>query len=437
MSAIQRAHPVTVPQPRPLARAHVLMLVFATLPLWWLAGLFSLVWPIVAFFLLLALIRQGDVVFPRGFGLWFLLLAWAPLSALQLSGDNAPFLFAQRLAVLTAATVVFLYIFNSSRETLPDRTIVDGLTLFWAMLVVGGFIGMLFPTVSFTSPFELLLPGSLVANPFVHDLVHVNFAQVQTFLGYPIGRPSPFFTFTNAWGSGIALLTPIAVAGIAQARSPLLRRLLVSLLVLSVIPIVVSLNRGVWLALTVALAYAAVRFALSRRLHAIAALVGLAAIILVLVFITPLGGLISQRFAHPHSNEARSALYHESIDRTKQSPLIGYGGPIPAEETTVSVPVGTHSEVFYLSISYGIPAVVFFIAWFALTFLRAGRRASGPRFWAHVAILVFLIEAPYYLLEMHVAVAMIIAAFIWRDVARPEAATEPAVNPTRARPATA
>jgi polysaccharide biosynthesis protein PslJ len=437
MSAIERAHAVAVPEPRPLARAHVLMLVFATLPLWWLAGFFSFVWPIVGFFLLLALIRQGDVVFPRGFGFWFLLVAWAPLSVLALRGGNAPFLLAQRLAVLTAATVIFLYIFNSSRETLPDRTIVNALTLFWAMLVVGGFIGMLFPTLSFKSPLEQLLPPGFVAHAYVQDLVHVNFAQVQTFLGYPVGRPSPFFRFTNAWGSGIALLTPIAVAGIGQARSPLLRRLLVSLLVLSVVPIVVSLNRGVWLALTVALAYAAVRFALARRLHAIAALIGLAAVVLVLISLTPLGGLISQRFAHPHSNEARSELYHEAIDRTKESPLIGYGGPLAAEETTVNAPVGTHSEVFYLSISYGIPAVVFFTAWFGLTFLRSGRRASGPRFWAHVAILIFLIEAPYYLLEMHVAVAMIIAAFIWRDVARPAAATEVAVTHTRARPATA
>ncbi len=427
MSAIEHAHPLVLPQPRPLARAHVLMLVFASFPLWWLAGLFAFAWPIVAFFLLLALIRQGDVIFPRGFGLWLLLLAWAPLSLVQFGGDNAGLLYAHRLATLLAATVVFLYVFNSSRDTLPDRAIVDALTLFWAMLVVGGFIGMLFPTVSFHSPVELLLPAPLVANPFVHDLVHVDFAQVQSFLGYPVGRPAPFFTFTNAWGGGVALLTPIAFAAFAQARSPLRRRLLAALLVLSVLPIVVSLNRGVWLALTLALAYAAVRFALARRLQAIAALVGLVGVLLVLLFLTPLGGLISDRLAQPHSNVRREALYQEALDRTKESPLVGYGGPIPAERTTGGPPVGTHSQLFFLSISYGVPAVLLFAGWFALTFLRAGRVASGPRFWAHVAILIFLMEAPYYLLQMHLAVAMIIAAFIWRDVLRP-AGTEAAAD---------
>jgi polysaccharide biosynthesis protein PslJ len=429
MAEIAPARAFAVPEPRPLARAHVLMLVVATFPLWWLAGLFAFVWPIVAFFLLLALIRQGDVVFPRGFGLWFLLLTWAPLSALQLSGDNAPFLFAHRLAILTAATVVFLYIFNSSRKTLPDSAIIDALTLFWAMLIVGGFIAMMAPTLSFRSPFELLLPASLVANPFVHDLVHVEFAQVQTFLGYPVGRPSPFFAFTNAWGGAVALLTPIALAGLAQTTSLLRRRLLVTLLVLSVIPIVVSLNRGVWLALTLAMAYAAIRFALARRLHAVAALVGLIGVVLILTFLTPLGGLISDRLAHPHSNEGRQALYDEALERTKESPLIGYGGPIAAEETT-GPSVGTHSELFFLSISYGVPVAMLFLAWFGLTFIRGGRAASGPRFWAHVAILVFLMEAPYYLLEMHLAVAMIIAAFIWRNIVSPEAPTEPAAGLT-------
>jgi polysaccharide biosynthesis protein PslJ len=418
VAAIDHAAPLSLARRRPLARGQLLTLLFASLPLWWLAGLFPFVWPIVGFFLLLALIRQGNVVFPRAFALWFLFLAWVPMSVLRLSGDNGPFLFAQRFAVITAATVVFLYIFNSSRRTLPDRAIVDALTLFWAMLVIGAFVAMLFPHLAFSSPFEMLLPGSLVANQFVHDLVHVNFAQVQTFLGYPVGRPAPFFGFTNAWGGGLALLTPIAFAAVGQARSPLLRRTLGALLVLSIVPIVVSLNRGVWLALVLATGYAGLRFALARRLHSIAALIGLLGILLVLIFLTPLGGLITDRLAHPHSNAGREALYDESIARMKQSPLVGYGGPIPSEKSTAPA-VGTHSQLFFVAISYGIPAVFFFLTWFGLTFLRARRGVSGPRFWAHVALLVFLMEAPYYLLEMHLVIAMIIAAFIWRDIVRP------------------
>jgi O-antigen ligase len=419
MSAVGRAYAIEISEPRPLTRGNLFIGIVAAFPLLWLAGVFRFVWPILAFFFLLALIRQGNVSFPRGFGIWLLLVAWAPLSALQVHGGDSRFLLLHQLSALVAATVIFLYVFNSSHHTLPDSSIIDALTLFWAILVITGVIAMIFPSVSFHSPFERLLPGSLVAHEFIHDLVHVRFAQVQSFLGYPVGRPTPFFTFTNAWGGGVALLTPIAFAALAQTKSVLRRRVLWALLALSVIPIVVSLNRGVWLALTLAMAYAAVRFALARRLHALAALVGVVSVLLVLFFLTPLGTLVSDRLASPHSNESRAAIYREAADRARESPLIGYGGPIPAQESAGGPPVGTHSELFFLTISYGIPAAVLFVGWFGLTFLRSGRNASGPRFWAHVAILVCLMEAPYYLLEMHLSIAMIIAAFIWRGIVRP------------------
>jgi O-antigen ligase len=416
MSAVAGAQPMELAGRRPLERGALLIGIVATFPALWLFGVFRFVWPILAFFFLLALIRQGNVSFPRGFGLWLLLIAWAPLSALQVHGSRL--LLLHQLSALGAATVLFLYIFNSSHRTLPDSAIIDALTLFWAMLIVTGIIAMIFPSISFHSPFERLLPAGLVGHQYIHDLVHVRFAQVQSFLGYPVGRPTPFYTFTNAWGGGVALLTPIAFAALSQTQSFLRRRILWALLAVSVIPIIVSLNRGVWLALTLAMAYAALRFALAQRLNALAALVAAASVLLVLFFLTPLGGYVSDRLANPHSNESRASIYRESAERAKESPLIGYGGPIPAQEST-GPPVGTHSELFFLTISYGIPAAILFVAWLALTLIRSGREASGPRFWAHVAILVALMTAPYYLLEMHMSLVMIIAAFLWRGIARP------------------
>jgi hypothetical protein len=145
-----------------------------------------------------------------------------------------------------------------------------------------------------------------------------------------------------------------------------------------------------------------------------------------------LGTYVSDRLANPHSNESRADVYRESADRAMESPLVGYGGPIPAEQST-GPPVGTHSEVFFLTISYGIPAAVLFLAWLGLTLIRSGREASGPRFWAHVGILVALMTAPYYLLEVHLSLVMIIAAFLWRGIARPpEPAPTPELTPRSA-----
>ena len=74
----------------------------------------------------------------------------------------------------------------------------------------------------------------------------------QTFLGYEQGRPSAPFSFTNEWGLHLALTLPFFVVGWFY-RASLRRRLFGSgvLALLPVVPVVASLNRGLWLALIV------------------------------------------------------------------------------------------------------------------------------------------------------------------------------------------
>lgn len=400
-----RTHPPVLPPPRLLAA------LFLSSPLWWLAGLGNFVWQAVAFFLGLALLTRGTVVVPRAFGIWLVFLIWVALSATQVDSLAR---FAYHASAYISMTVVFLYVFNSSEDHLPTRSIVNALALYWAIVVLGGFAGVLFPALSFHSPAERVLPHGLVANDFVHDLVHVRFAQIHTFLGHPVGRPAAPFTFTNAWGAMVALLTPFAVAALLQTRTLARRRMMAALLVVSVIPIVVSLNRGLWLSLTLGLVYAGLWAAVRAELRAVAALLAAAGVAAALLVATPLGDLVSERLANPHSNEVRRLLYEEAIERAKDSPLVGFGGPQPSVEKPTAPPVGTHSQLSFVLVSHGIPALVLFLLWFVLTFVR-GARARSAVFWAHVAILIFLIQAPYYLLSTpHAFVVMIAAALIWR-----------------------
>ncbi|MDP8911038.1 MAG: O-antigen ligase family protein, partial [Actinomycetota bacterium] len=414
-------HAIALPQTAraTATQARRFVLLFPALAISWFLGVSAFFWLAVAFAMVLGFTLRRDVVFPPRFGIWLLFLAWVPLSALQLQEGGDALVFLQRYFGVIAATIVFLYVFNSSRARLPDSTVVNALAVYWAILVVGGFVAMVFATVSYHSPAEQVLPGSLLANPYVHGTVHVRFADVQAFLGFPVGRPQMFFGATNAWGAMVALLTPFALAAVRQARTVARRRVLQALLVLSIVPIVVSLNRGMWLALGISFAYVAVRFALQLNMRALAGFVGVVAASGALLVTTPLGGLISERLEHGHSNESREALYREALAGTKESPLIGYGGPRPSVESPKGPPVGTHSHVFFLLFSHGIPAFVLFMGWLALTLLRSLRETSGPAFWAHVSVLVFLIESPYYLLEAHLLVVMIAAALVWRTVASP------------------
>ena len=159
-----------------------------------------------------------------------------------------------------SATLLFLWVFNSPRDALPDARIVKVMATFWAAVIVGGFVGVLMPNFSFSTPVQAVLPGMLLKDPTVYNFVHPGLADVMHFLG--CGRATQtLFAFTNQWGACAAVLTPFALAALSQLRRGAARRLLGVLLLLSIVPIVVSLNRGLWLALGLGLVYAGVRLA--------------------------------------------------------------------------------------------------------------------------------------------------------------------------------
>ena len=62
--------------------------------------------------------------------------------------------FAYRGLVYLSATIILLYVFNSSRDVLETSKVIWALSIFWIYVVIGGFLGLLLPNFSFTSPVE-------------------------------------------------------------------------------------------------------------------------------------------------------------------------------------------------------------------------------------------------------------------------------------------
>jgi polysaccharide biosynthesis protein PslJ len=176
MAAVAPAvHPVR-PAVRRLPRSWPLYGVVLSFPLWWVTGVGYFIWPVLTFPLLLSLLLRRKIHVPPRFGLWLLFLAWMMLSASQLdrhSGTNA---FVWRAAAYFSATILFLYVFNADRDDVPNRTIRNLLTLFWIELIAGGFLGVLFPTFSFGTPLERVIPASMLDDETVRLMVHPHFS---------------------------------------------------------------------------------------------------------------------------------------------------------------------------------------------------------------------------------------------------------------------
>ena len=379
------------------------------------------IWPLLTFPLLLSLFLRGDVRIPPRFGLWILFLAWMALSAVQIDEGFTLLLFAYRFSLYLSATILFLYVFNASRDQLSDRTVITVLVLFWVLVIAGGYLGVLFPSVSFSTPVEALVPAAFLREETAYYFVHPAFSEVMTFLGYPVGRPKTLFAYSNQWGAAVAVLTPFALAGLAVVRRGLQRHVLQVLLVLSIVPIVISLNRGMWLSLGSGLAYVALRLAGRRSLRPLGiGLIGVAVAALI-IFGTPLGGLVSDRLSNPNnSNETRSSVYLETLERVRESPLLGYRSPQGKIHDDQALGGGAQGQLFTILFSHGVPALLFFVGWIGYTVVRTARGGSPGRFWAHAALLILLIQLPYYnFLPTTLHVVMVAAALAWRDVVDP------------------
>jgi hypothetical protein len=400
--------------------------IFLGFPLWWLLGLGGFIWPVMAVPMLLSLMRRRKVVVPRGFLIWLGFLAWMLVTATQLDSVGRGVGFAYRGAIYLSATIALLYVFNASRDHLHTKTIIKIFSIFWIYVVIGGFLGMLFPNFSFSSPMERLLPQFIVTNDFVKEMVHPAFAQVMDVLGYAAPRPSAPFVYTNDWGANYALLIPFVVIAWGSALSRRFKMFLAGVAVASIIPMIFSLNRGLWLSLGLGLFYAAFRMFLRGRERPLIGIVAILVVIGAMAFLTPLHQVISERLANPHSNDRRTSLFEEGIQGTAESPIFGFGAPRPSKWNPDAPSVGTQGALWLVLFSHGIPGAILFVGWFGACFwiLRRSRDLLG--FWMHVMLLILMAQWPVYgILPAQIHIVMIGIALAMRDRAGPPAPPAP------------
>jgi len=388
---------------------------FALFPLWWVLGLGSLIWPIVAVPATLTLAMRGHIRIPRGFGLWLAFLAWMLGSALMLDQPTRFIAFLFRAMLYLSATVLFVYVYNTSRQDLPVRRAALAMTLMWVLVVVGGYLGLKFPTVSLHTPAEALMPKGLLANDFVHDLVRPKFAQVDR-LGRYTPRPQAPFTYTNEWGSSYALLLPFVFITLARLRPGLARTSIFLLLPISLVPVFLSLNRGLWLSLGAGLVYVAFRYAMQGRLRTMIAVLLLIGLAIGVAAALPVRELIGGSKAKTESTTARLALYREAVQATLQSPLLGYGAPRQSSEAG-QPDVGTQGQLWMVLYSHGIPGATFFVLWLVSAGWHLRRGRAGPVLWAHVILLIVIIQMPFYgMLPVELQIVMVAAGLGFREL---------------------
>ena len=322
-------------------------------PVWWALGLGTLIVFVLIVPMAVHLIRARPIRVPPGFGVWLLFLVWVIVSITMIGRDPPQALpgtvsdrlvsVAFNLAGYIAVTVILLYAGNLSERDYPRMRMVRQLGGLFVVTVLGGLAGT-FSNIEFTSPVELLLPPSVRADGFVRSLVHPSTAQLQDVLGYEAPRPAAPFGYTNGWGFCLSVLLGWFVVSWFIRTGHIRKFFGVILLLLSVIPVVYSLNRGLWIGLGFAAVYIALRLASQGKLLAVSVLGSGLALGAAIFLLSPLKEVVTQRLDSPQSNLTRSYTAEVTIDAALTSPIIGYGDTRQAQGGTQSIAIGQTPE---------------------------------------------------------------------------------------------
>jgi polysaccharide biosynthesis protein PslJ len=391
-----------------------LYIMFVGYPLWWFLGIGAFLWPVMAVPMGLSLLTRQRVRAPKGFGFYLLFVLLMLVSGIQVSGVDRWVGFVYRASLYLSVGVMLLYVYNAPSRLLPTARVVRIMVFFFGVTAAGGLLGVVAPYLEFSTLTESLMPARLLQNSYVRELVHASTAQLQTFLGYPVPRPKAPFVFTNDWGGVYALLVPFLLAGWAHVRGFLSRGLIRLLAVASLVPVIFSLNRILWLCLVVCLVYGSTRFAIRGRAGALQGLGAFLVIFTLILNFGPTKQLIDDRLVTPHSNKGRTTLYTEAASGVSKSPLLGYGAPRPSQRNPNLPPVGTQGQFWLVFYSHGIPATFFWLAFFFYALWRTRRVVSNTGLWCHMVVLMAIVQMPFYGLiptQMHIVAIAVALAF--------------------------
>ncbi|WP_246059899.1 hypothetical protein [Herbidospora galbida] len=399
-------------------------------PVWWALGFGGLSIVVVAVPMAVVLWLRRPILIPRGMGLWALLIVGYLVSAVMLDATPAGTYgefgmgrvvgWTMRLTVYIALFVVVLYLGNLTKEELPQLTLVRMLGVLFLTAVAGGLLGILAPEFEFTAPMEHLLPD----HAFVTNLVHPTAAQIQYVLGHPAPRPEAPFEWANAWGGNVSILLVWFVVGWWVYGGPARKAVAAGAVAVAAVPVVYSLNRGLWAAIAIGVAYLIIRNRNRAALLTLAAVTGAA-----FVF-SPLGQVVAARVDRPHSNDIRAFTVATTVEVAATSPIIGYGNTRNAfgNHRTITTgrtdwcrscghpPLGSDGQLWLLLITQGFTGAALYVGFFAGALRRHWHdRSPIGQAGSLVMLLVLFYMFIYDGLVSALTLYLISFAVLWRN----------------------
>ena len=358
--------------PRLLKPGWVVFAVFTLYPLWWGLGLGGFVWGLAAFPLWVLILLRHRIVMPPTTWLFAMYIGWSLVTIVRLDRMTRYLSFGFRFGALLTSLGLAIYVFNERRVT--RRRFIRWVAWLWVAGIVGGYLGLLMPYGRInTTLASVLLPRAVTNNEFVGHLVRPGFAQVQNLFGVAVPRPSTLFPYTNEWGGNVGLLTPFFIASFLYSPSFRERRFGAAMLILAAPPMLLSVNRGLWISVGVILVVVALRSFVQGNNGPIRVVAGAVVLVAVVLAFTPLGEVVNGRLSETDAG-TRANIYREAWEGARESPVLGWGGPRPSANP-FAPSIGTHGHFWLVMFANGFVGLALYLS----CVLFAIRTAWRPR----------------------------------------------------------
>jgi hypothetical protein len=373
-----------------------LFLMFALMPLWWALGVWYFVWPVFGVVLFVLLATRGHVRLPTGTALWLVFLGIVAVSAVRLDRPSALIVFTLRYGHLLTAFLVGLYVYNAARDGRPWARIAVPVCLFWFGMVALGWFGVLAPTFSSPSPFQMVLPQGLASERFITDIARLDATEFNPMSSSPIYRPAAPYPYTNNWGTACCFLVPFVLAYLSAVKRGALRVALLVSLPLALVPAFLTLNRGMFIGLGAGVLYLLGRELLRGRVRLLLPVGVILLLGWVVTLFIPVTDMITDRTSTTDTNTDRFDLYVHTWAAVLHSPLLGFGQPNSVDTTTAAEPLGTQGLIWQVLYSHGIPATLCIYLLFAVIARRLSAAVTPAGLWLSALPVIAVVVTPFY-----------------------------------------
>lgn len=391
-----------------------LALPFVGYPAAWALGLGDTIWPLGALLMLSLLVScRGEIIAPPGFVLWLGFLVVMLASAIQLDTAGRGIGFAYRAALYLAATIMAIYAYNAPQVSV--RYACGVLTIFLLIITVFGLLAFAFPMWTFRTPLSWIIPGSLQQNELIGEMVVRRMTQFDPDAWSAVApRPSAPFIYTNTWGNVYSLVLPIAALYAWLTRGSRRSKWVVILLAVSVVPAVLTLNRGMFVGLGVVIIFVSFQTLRAGRFAEFSVVVTLAAAAALAWLASPTADDLAARVEVGNSTQDRASLYSQTIEAALASPIFGYGAPRSAEASWLP-PLGTQGQLWTILFSHGFIATAFFLLWFCYCLILALGRLDRTGALLGGVVAATLVETAFYGMMTGLMISLLASVLLFKE----------------------